>query len=565
MNFRTIHARINLMLIIIGIIFLGLLSTLFLTIYKQEKLILKESKLQFQNEVNSLITNKTEILKQVAYDYTFWNDFAYHMGKADSVWFENNITTILRSFRVDYVCVYDTTFQMVHEAAAPTIKLHAFITNEVLVRLKEKRFLNFFQNTPEGLVEVSAASVHTEDDPSHQLTRPKGYLFIVRIWDQEFLSRISVQSGAEASLPKASDTEVTTDEYVTNAEIPLYDVNKQEISSIVFHRSSNLINMYRRMSVYMLLTMLLAISATWIIISMTARKWLTKPLELVTKILETEDNSLINKLKQCPGEFKQIGSLFSDFVEQKKELRFAKEKAEESDILKSTFLANISHEIRTPMNGILGFIELLKEPILSGEEHQQYINIIEHSGKRMLNIINDLIIISKVETKQLEVVMSESNINDQIRYIYSFFKPEADQLGLELIFKTGFDDNESHIWTDREKIYALFTNLVNNALKFTFKGYVEFGYKKRGDFLEFYVKDTGVGIQENQQETIFERFRQVSENLARSHEGAGLGLAISKAYVEMLGGRIWVESEFGKGSTFFFTIPLNKHQHDLID
>ncbi len=565
MKIRTIHARINLMLIIIGVIFVGLLSTLFLTIYKQEKLILKESKLQFQNEVNSLITNKTEILKQVAYDYTFWNDFANRLGKADTVWFENNITTILRSFRADYVCVYDTTFKMVHEAAAPSVKLHNIITNEVLVRLKEKRFLNFFQNTSEGLAEVSAASVHTEDDPTHQLTRPKGYLFIVRIWDQEFLSRISVQSGSEASLPKAPDTKATTDEFVTTAEIPLYDVNKEEISRIVFHRSSNLINMYRRMSVYMILTMLLAISATWIIISRTTRKWLTKPLKLVTKILETEDNSLISDLKQCPGEFKQIGSLFSDFVEQKKELRVAKEKAEESDILKSTFLANISHEIRTPMNGILGFVELLKEPILSGEEHQQYINIIEHSGKRMLNIINDLISISKVEAKQLEVVMSETNINDQIRYIYSFFKPEADQLGLGLIFNTGLDDHESYVWTDREKIYALFTNLVKNALKFTSKGFVEFGYKKRGDFLEFYVKDTGVGIEESQQEIIFERFRQVSETLARSHEGAGLGLAISKAYVEMLGGRIWVESEFGKGSTFYFTIPMSKQKHDLID
>jgi len=239
------------------------------------------------------------------------------------------------------------------------------------------------------------------------------------------------------------------------------------------------------------------------------------------------------------------------------ELIKAKEHAEESDRLKSAFLANMSHEIRTPMNGILGFAELLKEPDLTGEEQQIYINIIEKGGERMLNIINDIISISKVESGQMELSISETNINAQIEFINSFFKPEAAQKSIEIFYKNLLPAKEATINTDSEKVYAVLTNLVKNALKFTKEGSIEIGYKKKDNDFEFFVKDTGTGILQEQKKIIFERFRQGSESLSRNYEGAGLGLTISKAYVEMLGGHIWVESEEGKGSTFYFTIPCN--------
>ena len=239
------------------------------------------------------------------------------------------------------------------------------------------------------------------------------------------------------------------------------------------------------------------------------------------------------------------------------ELIQAKEKAEESDRLKSAFLANMSHEIRTPMNGILGFTELLKEPKLTGDEQQQYISIIEQSGERMLNTINDIINISKIESGQMEISISETNVNEQIEYIYSFFKPEVEQKGLQICFKKALPENEAIIKTDREKIYGILTNLVKNAIKFTFAGSIELGYERKGEFLEFYVKDTGIAIPEERQEAIFDRFVQAHAGNRRAFQGAGLGLSISKAYVEMLGGRIRVRSEAGKGSVFYFTIPYN--------
>ena len=249
-----------------------------------------------------------------------------------------------------------------------------------------------------------------------------------------------------------------------------------------------------------------------------------------------------------------------DITEQKKltiDLIAAKERAEESDRLKSAFLTNMSHEIRTPMNGILGFTELLKEPNLTSEEQQKFIGIIQISGARMLNTINNIVDFSKIESGLMNVDIEETNINDKIEFTYKFFKPEVESKCLQFLFKNGLPSKEAIIKSDNEKVYVLLTNLIKNAIKFTYEGSIEFGYEKKGEYLEFFVKDTGIGIPQNQHKIIFERFRQGSESYNRNYEGSGLGLSICKSYVEMLGGEIWVESEEGKGSTFYFTIPYN--------
>ncbi len=237
------------------------------------------------------------------------------------------------------------------------------------------------------------------------------------------------------------------------------------------------------------------------------------------------------------------------------ELRDALSKAEESDRLKSAFLANMSHEIRTPMNGILGFAALLKEPELSGEEIRKYTDIIQISGERMLNIINNLIDISKIEAGQMKIYKTACNVNEQLEYLKMLFFPEVEKKQLSIHVMPGLSDKKSIINTDSEKLYAILSNLIKNAIKYTHEGSIEAGYVKKDNVLEFYVMDTGIGIPKERQSAIFDRFVQADIEDRQVYEGAGLGLTISKAFVDMLGGKIWVESIEGKGSKFYFTIP----------
>ena len=246
------------------------------------------------------------------------------------------------------------------------------------------------------------------------------------------------------------------------------------------------------------------------------------------------------------------------------ELKIALSKATESDRLKTAFLQNISHEIRTPMNGIFGFSSLLKDPNLSGDEQQSYIDVINISGKRMLGTLNDLMDISMLETQQVKLNISPINVNNEMENIYNFFKLEVENKGLQLSFKTTLPDNEVDIKIDKDKFYAILSNLIKNAVKYTHEGSINFGYTKKNKCLEFYIKDTGIGIPKDRQKAIFNRFEQADIENIKVYEGAGLGLSISQGYIEILNGKIWVESKVGTGSQFYFTIPYEPIKKDVI-
>lgn len=245
------------------------------------------------------------------------------------------------------------------------------------------------------------------------------------------------------------------------------------------------------------------------------------------------------------------------------DLKKAKEKAEESDRLKSDFLANMSHEIRTPMNGLIGFSQMLAEPDISTERRLFYAKIIEQSCNQLLAIINDIIDISKIESKQMNVNKTKVNIIHILDKYQSFFYPSAKKKGIELLITAYPAKEYEYLMTDEIKLNQVLTNLIGNALKFTTVGSITFGCVVKEKFFEFYVKDTGIGIETENFNVIFDRFRQVETGLARSFGGTGLGLAISKAFVELLGGVIWIESIVDQGSTFYFTIPIDLNYEKL--
>lgn len=265
------------------------------------------------------------------------------------------------------------------------------------------------------------------------------------------------------------------------------------------------------------------------------------------------------------GELVGYRGIDKDITERKRfeqQLIKAKEKAEESDRLKSAFLANMSHEIRTPMNSILGFTDLLLNPDLNSEERENFIKIVHKSGQRMLNTVTDIVEISKIEAGIVSIRNQEIDINSEVEEMVHFFKPEANVKGLNLMIDLFLPDNKKHIETDKDKLYSIISNLIKNAIKYSESGTIKVGCGLNDSLIEFYVKDTGIGIPAHRQEAIFNRFEQADIADTRVFEGSGLGLAIAKSYVEMLGGKIWVESKEGIGSTFNFTLPVKRNLDD---
>ena len=256
-------------------------------------------------------------------------------------------------------------------------------------------------------------------------------------------------------------------------------------------------------------------------------------------------------------------------------LKKAKDKAEESDRLKSAFLANMSHEIRTPMNGIIGFADLLMNPGLAEEQRSYYAKIVSDSSRQLLSIVTDILDLSRIETGQVKLKSEKISLNGMVMELYRYYKHKISDRSISLFPSTDLDDSASMVYADRNKLYQVLHHLLNNALKFTQKGYVKFGYHANNEMVEFFVKDTGIGIPAQLHKDVFEPFRQAEMEATREYGGTGLGLTISQKLTKLMKGKMWLESDENKGSTFYFSIPYapvsttafsNKQSHqDILD
>jgi signal transduction histidine kinase len=235
-------------------------------------------------------------------------------------------------------------------------------------------------------------------------------------------------------------------------------------------------------------------------------------------------------------------------------LRSAEQKAIDSDRLKTAFLQNISHEIRTPMNSIVGFSELLKDHNTTESEKTQYLEMIGKSSNQLLSIVNAVLDISLIETGNISIIKKRLDLNILMDELYMSYKSLIKNNISFTVFK-GLEDRLSLILTDIVKVRQILNNLLNNAIKFTENGYIRFGYTVVNDELEFFVEDTGIGIDPDFHKDIFERFRKIGHENIKIYEGVGLGLSICKGNIDLLKGKIWLDSEAGKGSKFLFTIP----------
>ncbi len=537
-----------------GAIFMLLFTTLLTLQKRQANMMHDQSDLEYHREISSIINLNSKGLRQIAFDYTYWDEFAEIMSKGgNSIWFERNISTILSSYNYDYVAVYSVDNKLVFESHGDK-KLTEVIPEDIFSHLNKKHLLDFFIETPQGYMEVSSASIHPTFDQKRTETEPYGYLFIGKLWDEKMINYMSEVTCSKITLGKTVKHE-NHKNFILHSTINLVAYEGSIIGNALFIRENPIFKLYSSSSIYMLAVLLISLIFIWITIRFATRIWIIRPLKLTENILKRESANDIAMLKKAPGEFAQIAELFENFKKQKEELKEAKEMADQANTLKTRFIANISHETRTPMNSIMGFSELLMDPFVTQEQRNEYIDIILSNGKKMMALLGDLVDISKLQAGQAEIVESPFSLQQLMVNIYTNHNQKAAGKGLTLVNKNEGSSHDLTLYTDRDRICHIFDNLINNAIKYSSEGTIEYGFEKYNHFIKFYVKDQGIGIPKEMQSKIFEYFIQGETALNKNFGGVGLGLAIAKANVNLLGGEISVESEPGMGSCFIFTIP----------
>jgi signal transduction histidine kinase/CheY-like chemotaxis protein len=560
----NLNTYFKLLLLIFGtsILFFLLYLSLYAYTMQQEKHVYKSTYDQYTNEVTSLVELNSNTHTASIIDVTFWDELVKFTKTKDPKWFKRYIIREFNSYEVDYIAIYDINNEFITKTATPKLKTVNFIPKEILPQLYKSKFIRFYMRVPEGIIEVFGATIHPSNDPKKNKSLPSGYFFMAKLLDNDYFTKLEKISSSKITF--ANDAVNTAEDDTIATRLPLKDWKNREVAQLLFKRPFNL-NFKNTKEI--LLIIIIASIFNILIYLYYSRRWVYTPLKLITKVLETGNESAISNLKTEPGEFGYIGNLFEENTHQRKQLEISKRKAEESDKLKSSFLANLSHEIRTPMNAIIGFSDLLSNPNLTEADKADYLKIIRNSGTNLVSIIEDLIEMSKIDAKQITPKFRGFDVTKFITEIYETINitiPEEKKIVFSM--QHSGELIQKKILSDEVKLKQVINNLVTNAIKYTDNGFVTFGYQvnKQQQTLEFIVKDSGIGIDPDNLKVIFDRFRRIEDDFSAELSGLGLGLAISKAYVEMLGGHINVSSKVGQGSVFSFTIPLKFDESEEI-
>ncbi len=564
MTLKKTFPKILWLIISSSIFFIILYFALFYYTKKAEKQVYANSVKQFDNEVSKLLeVNSKPILVAINND-TNWDEFVTFVKTKNTKWYEETISNELNIYEADYLGVYDANANFISKTPTPKIKSIDFIPKKEMNLLDKEGINKFYMKIPEGIVEVTGAAIHPSNDPLKNKTKASGYFFVVRLMDRKFIKNLEKLTESSIQFMDTKMTLPTNNDKIYSSVI-LRDVNNQLVGELVFKRS---FVVYFENTTNLLYVIIVAFFFNLLISLIYTRRLVYYPLDLVRRALESGNRKAIKELKKTTGEFSYIGNLFEENSNQKIELINAKIKAEESDRLKSSFLANLSHEIRTPMNAINGFTELIINTEINESEKLEYLNVIEKSGKNLVSIIDDLIEMSKIDSNQLIPNLTVVNLESCVNELYKTVKITIKNKGINFKLIKPTKAAEFNIITDDIKLKQVLINLLTNAIKFTDEGEVAFGYEIDviNGLINFKVTDTGLGIDEDNHKYIFDRFKRVDSDISIKVGGLGLGLAISKAYVELLGGTISLSSKVGEGSVFYFSIPLkyDKAEHIIV-
>lgn len=553
--FKKTYPKILFLFLSSSVFFILLYFALYVYTRKVESQVYTATKVQLYNELQSFLILDSKPITVAINNDSNWDEFVNFISTKDANWYNETIGNEQEIYKVDYLGAYDQEEKFIMRTASSKIKSIDFVPKQAMLQLNTSGLSRFYLRIPEGIIEVFGASIHPSNDPFKNKTKPSGYFFVARLMDKKFLSNLESLTNTHINFVK-NVQESENDKRHISATIVLKDFEGNRVTTLLFKRNYEV---YFENLVSILYLIFAAFFINFIVNFILTRKWVYSPLNLITNVLETGDTIAIQELKTTTGDFKYIGNLFEQNNEQKTELIEAKLKAEESDRLKSSFLANLSHEIRTPMNAINGFTDLLINTTLEKEEQLKYLRVIEKSGNNLVLIIDDLIEISKIESNQVTPNLTTLNLETCIKELYETIKitiPNTKEIDFKIIENT--QPLTHNIIADEVKLKQVLVNLVNNAIKFTDKGHVAFGYEidEQNAKIVFKIQDTGIGIDKDKHQYVFDRFKRVDSELSVQAGGLGLGLAISKAYVEMMGGTIALESKVNVGSTFSFSIPL---------
>jgi len=555
-NKLSIYSKLLLLIVISSISFIILFASLFYYTLQQEDEVYEMTQKQLGNEVKSLMKLNSESHVSTINDITYWDELVKYIKTKNQKWFESTIASAIDMYFVEYLGVFDLNGNEIGNKYTNKLKTPIkFITKPLLDKLYKKKNLNFYIKLPEGNAEVFMATIHPSSDPNKTKTKPEGYFVMIRLLDNEYLTKLEEICTAKVTFTNAESEKLFFDDNIQDLYV-LQSWEGEKVATLSFKRKFYVNFNSTENILFIILAFFIVFLIGYMIF---LRKWISTPLLLTTRILETGNKKAIKKLKSSPGEFSRIGNLFEETFSQRKLLEKAKAKAEESDQLKTAFLTNLSHEIRTPMNAIIGFSELLKSNKITNEDRNEYVEIINKSGGNLVSIIDDLIEMSKIDSNQITPNLNSVNVEECVSEIYNSVKitiPKNKKIDFKLIKSE--DPLPHNVFTDVVKLKQVLINLLTNAIKFTNEGFINVSYhwSKKKNNIEFTIEDSGLGIEKTNQEFIFERFRRIDGDYSIKVGGLGLGLAITKAYVELLGGTISLKSEIGVGSKFKFTLPL---------
>jgi signal transduction histidine kinase/CheY-like chemotaxis protein len=564
MTLKKTFPKILWLIVSSSIFFIILYFALFYYTKKAETQVYTNSVEQFDNEVSKLLeVNSKPILVAINND-TNWDEFVTFVKNRNSNWYNETISNELNIYEADYLGVYDAAYNFIIKTPTPKIKSTDFIPKQEMILLDKVGINKFYTKIPEGIVEVTGAAIHPSNDPLKNKTKSSGYFFVVRLIDAKFIENLEVLTDSKIQFSN-TDVKPSTNKNKISSSVILRDSDNEFVGKLIFERS---FAVYFENTTNLLYVIIAAFLINLLISLIYTRRLVYYPLDLVRRALESGNRKAIKELKKTTGEFSYIGNLFEENSNQKIELIKAKIKAEESDRLKSSFLANLSHEIRTPMNAINGFTELILNTEINETEKLEYLSVIEKSGKNLVSIIDDLIEMSKIDSNQLVPNLLPVNLESCINELYETVKITIKNKAINFKLIKPNKPAEFNIITDDIKLKQVLINLLTNAIKFTDDGEVTFGYEvdEANGLINFKVADTGLGIDEDNHKFIFDRFKRVDSDISIKVGGLGLGLAISKAYVELLGGTISLSSKVGEGSQFYFSIPLqySKVEHIVV-